>query len=170
MPRAWPPPPSLAPRVGFKADVNICSVDGRWPVYAAAAAGRALMASNLVAHAAHVNICDRSGVSISPALAAAFSKNLERVKLRVVAGASSNSLSVVALHEACEIRDRQAVEAPFADGADINQCNRTGESPFQVAVEQRLWLGLRSGWVHHCKLCGRDIRPACALRHSAASD
>jgi uncharacterized protein len=132
-PRALPPPPSLAPRVGFKADVNICSVDGSWPGCAAAAAGRALIVSNLVAHGAHVNICDRSGVSISPVLAAAFSKNLECVDLRVVAGASSNSL-FVALHEACEIGDRQAVEALFADGADINQCNRTGESPFQVAV------------------------------------
>ena len=99
------------------------------------------MVSNLVAHGAHVNICDRNGVSISPVLAAAFSKNLERVKLRVVAGASSNSLSVVALDEACEIGDRQAVEALFADGAHINQCNRTGESkvfesPFHVSVER----------------------------------
>lgn len=208
--------------IGLKADVNICSTDGRSPVYAAAAAGRASIVSNLIAHDADVNICDRNGVS--PVLAAAFSKNLECVELLVSAGASNNSLLVVALHEACEIGDRQAVEALFADGADVNQCNRTGESPFQVAVERghsgvvaalllagavspygnfhdpesmppSLTCALHphpiqklrsvyssgryscdacsrsgSGWVYHCKLCGWDVHPACALQHSAASD
>jgi ankyrin repeat protein len=208
--------------IGLNADVNICSTDGRSPVYAAAAAGRAAIVSILVAHGADVNICDRNGVS--PVLAAAFSKNLECVELLVNAGASSNSLSVVALHKACEIGDRQAVEALLADGVDVNQCNRTGESPFQIAVElghsdivaALLHAGaaspygnfhdpesmpstltcrlhphtiqkLRSvyssgryscdacsrsgsGWVYHCKVCGWDIHPACALQHAAASD